>query len=335
MTRQVWYPAARRRPVPGYAKTGIFLVDRVVDDWKVIWHRTQGNGDPFSTYKKTGGIPHFTVHQSGSVDQHFPTHWWSRAMRNLPGGTEPNRDQVIQIELVGYTGRTMTRPQRQAAVALKAWVELTTGMPSTWLNGRPGSRPKLSIDAFNNGTGNMGHIDEHEQNHTDPGFTNVDWAALGDDNMAKGDPVGHHDEIIDGHIVKGWAYDPDRPGAAVGIHVWEFDKKNKPLGLVVAGTTGVHRGDVPKGLKKPDVGSHQGYEIHVPLEGKHRIGIATINVPGTRGGNDFFHGPIDVIFPKLPKTPAKPATSTGQAKKIAEGKALTTKLAGVFKDLAA
>lgn len=171
------YPEALWRPVPGWTTTGP-LSD--TQHWKIVYHKTQGDGDPFSTYQRTGGIPDLTLHKDGQFDQHYTFNRYSRALRNLWGGVQTNLDGVIQIEIVGWVDLPMTAPQVAALVAFVQWAT-RLGVAPGWLNGPPitgRSVPRLSFDAWDNGSGHCGHIDVPENNHTDPRFTQFDVDAI-------------------------------------------------------------------------------------------------------------------------------------------------------------
>lgn len=175
-------PFARWRPVPGWEVTGHYTD---VENVKVVWHTTQGNGDPFEWYKISGGIPHLTIQRDGTIDQHYGLRWHSRALKNLWGGVQTNLDGAIQIELCGFAGVTKTPEQLAAMRRLNRWFT-RQGIPARWIVGgaptveqyQNGTWVKLSGPEWDNGSGHVGHINVPENNHVDPQFTAPEVKAV-------------------------------------------------------------------------------------------------------------------------------------------------------------
>jgi hypothetical protein len=87
-------------------------------------------------------------------------------------------------------------------------------------------------------------------------------------SASTGDPIGAFDEIrvaAGAHVVRGWAADPDAPGAAVELHVYVNGFRQTYLGAAY------DYGPVHTGVARPDVaavypwvGERGGFEIPVP-----------------------------------------------------------------------
>ena len=142
--------------------------------------------DPFGWYHQSGGIPHFTIQRDGTIDQHYDTNEFSRALLNLPGGVQTNLDQAIQIEIVNIPMRAMTMSQRTSIAKLTDWFHTAhPSIPRRWIGQRPpaqdpyaSGRPgwRMSFSEWNDGTGHCGHSDVPENDHWDPGWIDADWA---------------------------------------------------------------------------------------------------------------------------------------------------------------
>ena len=84
--------------------------------WRGLLHTTEGTGVPAyadEKGRKGAKAPHFTLlpdvaRQSVVVYQHFDTNRPSRALSNTTAPGETNREQVVQIELVGTCGWVYT-----------------------------------------------------------------------------------------------------------------------------------------------------------------------------------------------------------------------------------
>ena len=173
-----WYPPAVRRPVPGWEDTGT-LTD--TENLKLVWHKTQGSSDPFEWYKVTGGIPDLTCQKDGTMHQHYPFDRFSRALKNLRGGIETNRDGVIQVEVVGYVGQEATNGQLNSIAEFMLWCQETLDIPTTWPLGRPrgaADHGPHRDSVFDNTGGQYGHSQGGEQDHTDPNWTDREWSFI-------------------------------------------------------------------------------------------------------------------------------------------------------------
>ena len=170
LTGKAIYPAADYRPVPGWETTGV-LTD--TENLKLVWHKTQGSSDPYEWYKQSGGVPHLTLQRDGTLDQHYFFSHFSRALKNLAGGIETNRE-CIQVEVVGWVGTEATDAQLETIVALIQWCNGTLGIPTVWPLGRPrgaADHGPHRDSVFDHTAGQYGHSQVGEQDHTDPCWT--------------------------------------------------------------------------------------------------------------------------------------------------------------------
>lgn len=103
--------------------------------FKGVFHTTEGSSasGAISAFKKNNSWPHFLVGYDGKVWQFVDTNVSARALRNLSGGVETNRDSAIQIEVVGFVSKPDAgHPQAQidSIKALMRWIESTHGVKS-------------------------------------------------------------------------------------------------------------------------------------------------------------------------------------------------------------
>lgn len=172
---------------------------------KCVWHSTESPGWP--AYGGGSMAPTFTARPDFTTRtvhwrQHFPVNMSSRAMRNLAGGVQTNRDRAVQVELVGTCD---ARPRRDAVAAdwtrrgmragtdfmvtsdPPAWVVEQCADFAAWLNREwdvplvtvprwlpfdesYGNSPaRLSGPAWDAFRGHLGHQHAAENSHGDPG----------------------------------------------------------------------------------------------------------------------------------------------------------------------
>src|SRR5262245_58042937 len=74
--------------------------------FKIVHHTTEGSSaqGAFNAFRAHRSDPHFTV-DATKIFQHIDTGKAARALRNLEGGVQTNRDSAIQIEVVGFAHR--------------------------------------------------------------------------------------------------------------------------------------------------------------------------------------------------------------------------------------
>jgi hypothetical protein len=174
-----WYPAASR------TINGTSAGPYSGGPFKGVLHTTEGSGSSgaIAAFKSSGSWPHFLVGPEGVVWQFIDTVSAARALRNLAGGVETNRDSAIQIEIVGFAGQPTAHPPAQldALRKLMRWVEATHGVKPVG-PGRPfADRYGQTWLRFDNATWDSfdawcGHCHVSEQDHWDPGA--IDIAAL-------------------------------------------------------------------------------------------------------------------------------------------------------------
>lgn len=164
---------------------------------KGLLHTTEGKtySSAKGAYVANNSWPHFTVTYETSVFrayQHNPINLASRALKNLSGGVETNRDRIIQIEIVGTadTAKEATwgvqyvenfpKPYLDGIGRLMRWCEAQLLIPrictleflpypaSYGANG-----VRLSGPAFDAYTGWLGHMHAAENDHGDPGLIDI------------------------------------------------------------------------------------------------------------------------------------------------------------------
>ncbi len=167
--------------------------------FKVVHHTTEGStyAGARSAYQAHKSDPHFTV-AGDEIFQHIDTELAARALKNLRGGVETNRDSAVQIELVGFAGRPKDAATLRSVARLCRWLEAEHGIPQRWPNGRPrastnghdpGGHNRNAI-AWNTESGHYGHSQVPENDHWDPGYTAAELAIVTPDAV-----FDAHDEL--------------------------------------------------------------------------------------------------------------------------------------------
>lgn len=157
--------------------------------FKIVHHTTEGSTaqGAFDAFQAHGSDPHFTV-DATKIYQHIDTGEAARALKNLTGGVQTNRDSAVQIEVVGFAHRAKTRATLENVRKLCRWIESTHGVPKVWPNGPP----KPAVNGHDPGNhnrnatnwdtkgGHYGHSNVPENTHWDPGYTKteVDFLML-------------------------------------------------------------------------------------------------------------------------------------------------------------
>lgn len=165
---------------------------------KGVIHTTEGRtyAGALAAYRANNSWPHFTCSYEGGqfrAWQHNPVNVASRALRNLSGGAQTNRDFAIQIELVG-TVRYDLRGQAgwlhvedfpnvylDGVAELIAWIEQNAGVPrrcSVTFKPYPNSYGtnngvRLSGPMWDGYTGWLAHQNVPENLHGDAGLINI------------------------------------------------------------------------------------------------------------------------------------------------------------------
>jgi len=151
--------------------------------YKIVHHTTEGPTaqSAFNTYTTDKTDPHFTVDDT-TIYQHIDTALTARALENLTGGVETNRDSAVQIEMVGYAGQPKKKATLLNVGRLCRWLEKEHGIPQVWPNGRP-KPPKNGKDpgghnrdanTWDSTSGHYGHSSVPENKHWDPAYEDAE-----------------------------------------------------------------------------------------------------------------------------------------------------------------
>lgn len=167
-------PFAQWQPISG--SSGLHLGG----PFKIVHHTTEGSTaeGAMSAFAANRSDPHFTV-DDATIWQHVDTAEGARALRNMSGGVQTNRDSAIQIELVGFAGRAKSRRALTNVARLCRWIEATHAVPAVWPSGFPlpaknGKDPgghNRSAQTWDNEGGHYGHSQVPENTHWDPAYT--------------------------------------------------------------------------------------------------------------------------------------------------------------------
>lgn len=161
-----WYPEAIKSVIGKDA--GTFLSGCP----KGVLHTTEGSTaeGAIGAFNANNSWPHWLVDFNGIVWQFIDSNRAARALRNLAGGVETNREPVWQIEIVGFAARpeSMTIKQRDALRKLMRWVEATHGvlpktppLPFASRYGQPGTRMGPSMWKSYSGWCGHSHVPEN------------------------------------------------------------------------------------------------------------------------------------------------------------------------------
>ncbi|MES0133606.1 N-acetylmuramoyl-L-alanine amidase [Mesorhizobium sp. M0016] len=178
-------PFAVWKPISGSSGTNLG------GPFKIVHHTTEGSSaqGAFDAFQAHHSDPHFTV-DATKIYQHIDTGEAARALKNLTGGVQTNRDSAVQIEVVGFAHRPKTRATLENVRKLCRWIESTHGVPKVWPNGPP----KPAVDGHDPGGhnrnaanwdtkgGHYGHSNVPENTHWDPGYTKTEVDFLMLDN---------------------------------------------------------------------------------------------------------------------------------------------------------
>lgn len=214
-------PFAEQRPITGSSGSytgGVF---------KIVHHTTEGGSaeGAFAAFKSNRSDPHFTVDAS-KIYQHIDTDTAARSLRNVKGGVQTNRDRALQIEVVGFAGKTKNKATMKNLARLCRWLEQTHDVPLVWPAGLPkpaknGKDPGghlRSTDAWAKG-GHFGHCHVPENTHWDPAYTKAEVEYL---MAAKFDAAGKLTNALDPAVValetQPMAIDGDATFEIIGDH---------------------------------------------------------------------------------------------------------------------
>jgi hypothetical protein len=142
-----------------------------------VIHETITTGLP--GYSGLTICPHLTILHDGTIYQHIPFDRAARALRNMAGGVQTNRQGsvCVQIEFVGYSDKDDWTPQQIAAARkFMGWAEINLGIPNKFPLPLGGSEQyglknpvEMSFAQWNSFTGWCGHEHVPENTHWDPG----------------------------------------------------------------------------------------------------------------------------------------------------------------------
>lgn len=167
--------------------------------WKALLHGTESSALP--GYDGGAKAPHFTVvpnktTQTVKVYQHFDTARPSRALRNLAGGVETNRERVIQIEIVGTSDPRAAGAMILLSAAprwlldglarLMRWIEGAHGIPRVstprpWLpypSSYGATAARMTGPEWDGFSGWCGHQHAPENSHGDPGDIDITYLLV-------------------------------------------------------------------------------------------------------------------------------------------------------------
>ena len=162
---------------------------------KIVVHTTETTGWP--GYQGGATCPHFTVRWTGKaleVRQHVSLGHASRALKNLAGGVQTNRDSAIQVEVIGTCDRGGAAHRAgaflwddapdEALAALGGFLRRLAGearvplhVMGDWVD-YPASygfraAQRMSLSEWDNFSGICGHQHVPENDHGDPGAMKV------------------------------------------------------------------------------------------------------------------------------------------------------------------
>ena len=165
--------------------------------FKFVLHTTETRGIP--GYNSGRSAPHVTYYPKyRKFYQHSPFTQGARALRNEAGGTQTNRDSVIQLEIVCYSQKSVADRYASSGAIWVAdltdehlddirgfmhWASGEFGIPWVWPERQAFSYAqanargfRLTGDEFDNYGGFMAHQHVPENTHWDTGA--LDWATL-------------------------------------------------------------------------------------------------------------------------------------------------------------
>jgi len=139
---------------------------------RLVLHTTEGSSveGAVAAYKKNNSWPHFTVDPVKKIAvQHVDTAVPARALKNLAGGVETNREHAIQVEIVGRAAETHNMPDEQikwlaeilGPVIRNEGIRLVTvpfyGQDAGWTLASTSAKQRMSNHDWENFNGICGH----------------------------------------------------------------------------------------------------------------------------------------------------------------------------------
>ncbi len=162
------------------------------DPAKIVHHTTEGSTaeGALTALGSAHADSHFVVGRNKADEQVIlqliDTSEAARALRNAPGGVETNKDNAIQIEVVGFAGKAKDPATLANVAKLCRWIEETHGVAKVW----PSGLPKVAVNGQDPGhhnrdatnwttkSGHYGHSQVPENTHWDPAYTAAEVAIV-------------------------------------------------------------------------------------------------------------------------------------------------------------
>lgn len=154
--------------------------------WKLLLHTIEGSVEgALSMYGRGTGCPHFTVSLNRQIFwQHVPLNRSAYALVNLSGGTETNRDNVIQVEIEGWAKYGADHDLNwYISLVFQVIQPILAAVPGIAVNfpegGFVGSyadakKVRMSAAEWDSFSGILGHQHAPENTHWDPGALNAE-----------------------------------------------------------------------------------------------------------------------------------------------------------------
>ncbi len=158
---------------------------------KFLWHTTEGGWDSsMSVFRNSLTAPHVMADpKTRRKVQFIPLDRSAYALRNESGDVETNRDQVLQVEIVGFAGESHTWPASWLEwLGVEVLAPMVAGAPfpiditqfPTFYGEDAGftlastsARQRFSGSKWDGWNGQVGHQHAPENSHWDPGKLNV------------------------------------------------------------------------------------------------------------------------------------------------------------------
>lgn len=154
-----------------------------------VLHTTEGPtfASARSAFVAENTWPHFTVtFENGVFEafQHLPINVAARTLANDPSGVQTNRQNAIQIEIVGGAANSPNFPKAylDGIARLMRWIEFNAGVKrqaSVLFEPPFINSVRLSNSAWNAYEGWLGHQHVPENSHTDPGKIDISYLLTG------------------------------------------------------------------------------------------------------------------------------------------------------------
>lgn len=197
--------------------------------WKLCLHTVEGSIESaLGAYNNGVGPPHATVDlDDGVFWQHIPLDRHAYALRNLRGGTETNKDNVIQVELGGFAADTANKDLRWysrlayyvVGPILDAVPGIAVQVPSQGFTGVDGygknGRVRMSAAEWDGFSGILGHSHVPENTHWDPGALNGDLLVALLTRQAGGEGDMYFEKYADPEAGKEYIVSQKRDGKIV------------------------------------------------------------------------------------------------------------------------